>query len=59
MKNSMGQTVIVKKNASIFVKGFNTDADNNPFIMIKYKSDIYEITKNDYFYFKYRAQKID
>jgi hypothetical protein len=59
MRNSMGQIVNVKKTATIYVKGYNVDADNNPFIMIKYKTDIYEITKNDYYYFKYRTEKID
>lgn len=59
MRNSMGQTVHVKKKAIIYVKGYNTDADNNPFVIIKYKNDIYEITQNDYFYFKYRTEKID
>ncbi len=59
MRNSMGQTVTIKKNTMIHVKGYNTDADNNPFILIKYKNDVFEITKNDYFYFKYRTEKKD
>ena len=59
MRNSMGQIVNVKKGATIYVKGYNNDADNNPFIIIKYKNDIYEITKNDYYYFKYRTDKIN
>jgi hypothetical protein len=59
MRNSMGQTVTVKKGVMIHVKGYNTDADNNTFILIKYKNDVYEITKNDYFYFKYRTEKKD
>ena len=59
MRNSMGQTVLVKKNLTIYVKGYNTDADNNPFVIVKYKNDIYDITKNDYFYFKYRTEKLN
>jgi hypothetical protein len=59
MKNSMGQTVTVKKNVNIYVKGYNTDADNNPFILVKYKDNVYEIGKNDYFFFKYRTDKIN
>jgi hypothetical protein len=58
MKNSMGQNVKIKKNATIYVKGYNTDANNDPFLMIRYKDDIYEIGKNDYFFFKYRTEKL-
>lgn len=57
MKNSMGQIVTIKKGVMIYVKGYNTDADNNPFILVKYKDGVYEISKNDYFYFKYWTEK--
>jgi hypothetical protein len=56
-KNSMGQNAILKKNVMIYVKGYNTDADGNPFIIIKHKDEIYEICQNDYFFFKYRTEK--
>lgn len=59
MRNSMGQNVLIKKNATIYVKGYNIDGDNNPFIIVKYKNDMFEITQNDYFYFKYRTELID
>lgn len=59
MKNSMGQNVKIKKNSTIYVKGYNVDANNDPFIIIRYKDDVFEIGKNDYFYFKYRTKKLD
>lgn len=59
MRNSMGQIVSLKNNATIYVKGYNVDANNDPYIIIRYKDDIYEITKNDYFFFKYWTKKID
>lgn len=59
MKNSIGQTMTIKKDSIIYVKGYNTDSDNNPFILIKYKDNVYEIGKNDYFYFKYWTKRND
>ena len=59
VKNSMGNNIVIKKNSKIYVKGYNTDQDNEPFLMIKYQNDVYKITKNDYFFFKYWTKKID
>jgi len=58
MKNSMGDNTTIKMNSKIYLKGYNTDQDNDPFLMIKYKDDIYKIIKNDYFFFKYWTNKI-
>lgn len=59
MRNSMGQIVTLNKNSIVYVKGYNIDVNNNPYLIIRYKEDIYEITKNDYFFFKYWTDKID
>lgn len=59
VKNSMGDNIVIKKNSRIYLKGYNTDPDNDPFLMIKYKEENYKIIKNDYFYFKYWCQKMD
>jgi len=58
VKNSMGENQFIKKGKTIKVKGYNTDADNRPFLMIHYKEDIYKITENDFFFFKYWCKKI-
>lgn len=59
IKNSMGDNVIIKKNTQIYLKGYNTDQDNDPFLIIKHKNDIFKIIKNDYFFFKYWTKKIE
>lgn len=59
MKNSLGQAVRIKKGSTIYIKGYNTNADNNPFVIIKYKENIYELGDNDYFFLKYWLEKID
>lgn len=57
-KNPLGEIFTIPKNTRVEVKGYNTDQDNDPFLMIKYKKNIYKITKNNYFFFKYRIKKI-
>jgi len=57
VKNSMGDNHIIKKGSTIKIKGYNTDADNKPFLMLNYREDIYKITGNDFFYFKYWCNK--
>lgn len=59
VKNSLGDNVILKKNSKIYLKGYNTDQDNDPFLIVKYKENIYKIIKNDYFFFKYWTDKVD
>jgi len=57
-KNVMGDIVVIPENSKIYVKGYNTDPDNDPFLMIKYKNEIYKIIKNNYYYFKYYVKKL-
>lgn len=57
VKNSLGSNFIIKKGQSIKVKGYNTDADNKAFLMINFKDDIYKITGNDFYFFKYWCNK--
>lgn len=58
VKNSMGSNVMFKKGQTIHVKGYNTDVNGNPFLIINSKDNIYKILGNDFFYFKYRCKKI-
>lgn len=53
VKNDMGTNIELKEGTVVEVKGYNIDDDNQPYIIIKYKDEIYTINKNDYFYFKY------
>jgi len=58
VKNSMGDNNIIKKGKTLTVKGYNTDADNKSFLMLNFKNDIYKITGNDFYFFKYWCKKI-
>jgi len=57
IKNELGQNIKIKKNAIIDVIGSNIDKDNDPYIILKYKNEKYTITKNNYYFFKYRFKK--
>lgn len=59
VKNSIGDNMNIKQNTQIYLKGYNTDQDNDPFLIIKYKDDIFKIIKNDYYFFKYWTKKTD
>ena len=41
-----------------YVLGYNTNTDNKPYIMIKVKDHTYHVENNDYYYFKWRFDKI-
>jgi len=58
VKNSLGDNHIIKKGATIKIKGYNTDADNRSFLMLNYKEDVYKITGNNFYFFKYWCKKI-
>jgi len=53
MKGDMGERLTLKENAIVNVVGYNVDKDGDPYIVIKYNDEVYNIDKNDYFYFKY------
>lgn len=57
VKNSMGDNYLIKKGKTITIKGYNTDADNRPFLMINFRNNIYKIIGNDFFFFKYWCKK--
>lgn len=59
VKDSMGDIIIFKKGRNITVKGYNLDTNNNPFLIINSSENVYKITDNDFFYFKYRCKKIN
>jgi hypothetical protein len=58
VKNSLGENHIIKKGKTIYIKGYNTDADNRPFLMLVYNNDIYKIVGNNFFFFKYWCKSL-
>ena len=55
VKDPMGNNIMLKKGNVLTVKGYNTDANNDPFLMVRLNTEIYKITSNDFYYFKYRC----
>lgn len=58
VKDSMGNNVFLQKGSTITVKGYNSDTNNQPFLIIKKEPEIYKLTNNDFFFFKYWCKKI-
>jgi hypothetical protein len=58
LKTQMGNIVKLKENSIFEVIGYNIDDNNNPFIIIEYKEDIYYINNENYYYFKWFCEKI-
>ena len=54
----MGNIINLPKNRKVELINVDVDENNNPFIRIKYKNEIYKIDKNDYFFFKYWFETI-
>ena len=53
VKDEMGQLKYLKEGKIVNVKGYNTDENNDPYIIIEIDGKKLYITGNNYFYFKY------
>ena len=53
LKGEMGEHITLKENTIIQVVGYNVDEGNDPYLVIKYKDQAYNLTKNDFYFFKY------
>jgi hypothetical protein len=58
VKDSMGTAKTIKKGSFFKLKGHSEDNNGKLFIMLKYKNDIYTISGNDFYYFKYWTEKV-
>lgn len=59
IKDNMGNICKLKSNQTIEVLGYNKNTDNKPYIIFKHKGNIYHIDNNDYYYFKWRFEKLN
>jgi len=59
VKDSMGQLFEMKDNQVVEVLGYNMTPDNRPYIMLKYRENTYHVEGNDYYYFKWRFEKLN
>ena len=53
VKDEMGQLKYLKEGKIVEVMGYNTDENNDPFIVLEIEGKKFNITGNNYFFFKY------
>lgn len=58
VRDDMGKQFEIVKDKKIEVTGYSVNRDNEPFIMLSSNNDKYQIKGNDYYYFKWRFEKI-
>jgi hypothetical protein len=59
MKDKMGKLYEMKSDQVVEVLGYNMTADNKPYVMVKLKDNVYHIEGNDYYFFKWRFEKLN
>jgi len=59
LKDKMGKLYEMQTNKVIEVLGYNTSANNTPYVILKCKGDTYHVENNDYYFFKWRFEKLN
>jgi hypothetical protein len=59
VKDNMGKLYEMREEQVVDVLGYNMNNDNKPFVIIKVKDKTYHIENNDYYYFKWRFEKLN
>ena len=59
VKDSMGKLFEMKSDQVLEVIGYNMSADNKPYVIIKIHDHTYHVENNDYYYFKWRFEKLN
>jgi hypothetical protein len=59
IKNNLGELYEMNAEQVVEVLGYNLYSDGKPFVMIKVKDKTYHIENNDFYYFKYRFEKLN
>jgi len=59
IKDTMGKLYEMKTNQIAEVLGYNITPDNKPYIIVKIKDHTYHIENNDYYFFKWRFEKLN
>lgn len=59
VKNNIGQLFEINENQVVEVLGYNMNSNNKPYVIIKVKDKTYHIENNDYYYFKWRFEKLN
>lgn len=58
VKDSMGKLYEMKAEQVVEVLGYNKNTNNEPYIIIKFKDHTYHVEGNDYYFFKWRFEKL-
>lgn len=58
LKNDMGQIFEINKDKKVQLLDYNLNRDNEPYLTFKINGENYYIQNNDYYYFKWRFEKI-
>lgn len=58
LRDGMGKQFEITKDKKVEVTGYNMSRDNEPFILLTVNNEKYQIQGNDYYYFKWRFEKI-
>jgi len=58
LKDDMGKIYEMKNEQVVEVLGYNLTSDNKPYVITKVKDKTYHIDHNDYYYFKWRFEKL-
>lgn len=59
VKDPMGKLYEISENKVVEVLGYNLNSDNKPFIILKCKDKTYHVEGNNYYYFKWRFEKLN
>lgn len=58
IKNPIGKLYEINNEQKIEILGYNKDSNNKPYIILKCKNETYHIDNNDYYFFKWRFDKL-
>ena len=59
VKDSMGKLYEMKSDQVVEVLGYNMNSDNKPYVIVKVKDHTYQVENNDFYYFKWRFEKLN
>ena len=59
VKNNIGKLYEINENKVVEILGYNINSNNKPYIIMKVNEDTYHIENNDYYYFKWRFEKMN
>jgi hypothetical protein len=59
IKDNMGKLYEMKADQTVEVLGYNMSSDNKPYVIIKVQDTTYHVENNDYYFFKWRFEKLN